>query len=123
MAEQDISEEFTLGRAARDCRGRRVVRTHARATWLDVYRSIHRSASLRAIYQQQVSPSRALLFLSYRVSCFGGAVDDISRGRVLCFTPMAVAWTAAARSPAGLRFLLDRRSSCFLFSLLIATGR
>src|SRR5882672_9985420 len=122
MAQQEILEEFALGSAARDCRGRRVVRSDAGPAWLEVCRSIHRSASLRAICHQQVSSSRALLFLSYRAHCFGGALDDISRCRVFRLASLALARTNAPRSPARFRFLLDHCSSCLLFLLGIKTN-
>src|SRR5437762_615941 len=117
MAEQKVFEEFALGCAARDCRGWRVVWADARPAWLEVCRSIHRSAPLRAICHQQVSPSRAFLFLSYRTRCFGPAVDDISCGRIFFGASMALARTNAAGSPARFRFLLDRCSGCLLFVL------
>src|SRR6266576_83850 len=100
VAYDALREEFLLGVASLSGRRGHLVWPDDRKAWLDVHRSIHYPASLRALCNEQVSPSRTDLFLSAGADWSGVALDERS-GRKLCFdATMELAWPVAGQSCA-----------------------
>ena len=98
MAEQTFSIQPALGNSDRRRCRRRLVRANDLPARLDVHRSIHRSASLRALRLEQVSSSATVLLLRAGRSGAGSAVDDGSDRHAHRVAALAMARNGSSRS-------------------------
>src|SRR5437588_11296367 len=106
MAEPEIRSQPFVGTAGGAGGGRHLVWPDDGASWMDFHRSIHNSASLRALYDEQVSAFGSVLLLSSG-ACVDGFTMDSFSDRSVCFgAPLGLAGCCAARSSAHLRALL-----------------
>src|SRR5438552_3721801 len=115
MAAAKISGQPVLGRAVgaggRGC----LVWSDDRAAWLDVRRSIYHSTPLRALCNEQVSPPRAVLFLSSSACGSRPAVDSSALRGVFLWAQVELARRCAARSFARVCARLDCDAAGLLF--------
>src|ERR1700682_169582 len=114
MAEQKPGQESLLGDPVRACGRRRLVWPDALSSRVEVHRSVHYSAPLRALRIEQVSPSSALLFLSRGARGPVPAMVSLSGGIISVVAAMALAKKPAARSLPGVYLLLDCGPGDFL---------
>src|SRR5713226_1287656 len=115
MAKSRIGYQPVLGSALNAGNRSRVVWPDDLATRLEVHRSIHNPTSLRAFCDEQVSPSRAFLFLPSGARLARLALDSSAGGGVYLSASMELARRRAARSGARVRARLDCRAGGFLF--------
>src|SRR5258708_27778406 len=98
MASATIRRQPVLGCAVGVGGRGRLVRSDDRAARLDVRRSIYHSTSLRALCDEQVSPSGAVLFLCPSACAARPAVDGPTSGGVQLRAQVGLARRRAARS-------------------------
>src|SRR5207244_2833856 len=115
MAAAKISGQPALGRAVGAGRRGCLVWSDDRAAWLDVCRSIYHSTSFCALCDEQVSPSRAVLFLFSSAGGARPAVDRAASGGVQLRARVELARRRAARSFARVYARLDCHAAGLLF--------
>src|SRR5437867_509493 len=115
MAAAKIRVQPVLGRAVGISRRGGLVWSDDRPSRLDVRRSIHHSTSLRALCDEQVSPSRAVLFLSSSAGGARSAVDRAALRGVSLWAHVELARRRAARSFACVYARLDCHAAGLLF--------
>src|SRR5437016_1874149 len=123
MAEPKIRCEHFVGPAPGPRSCGHLVGPDDRASWLDLHRSIHNSALLRALCDEQISSFRTLLLLSSGARFDGFIVDGVLDCG-LCFgAPLGLAWCFATGSSARVRALLDRCSGDLFLAFPIKVDR